>query len=396
MDFVNQTSVHCGMRRLLAAIALVTLAFPFAPVWALQDQADPPEKPAANNPSEINEGLWPSPKLMRQMLSRWAHEAAYEYDLDDQQLEKADKAVVERWTKFLDENRTEIQPLVNEFLEMRIELTPPEKTRVQDWARRAKPHFENAKKQIEEGTSQFREILRPNQRVKFEIDAVQIKVGLGLAGQKITQWETGQFEPEEFWEPVGQDRETRREERIRRRRERDEQEALRDRKRKAVDDASRDPIDVELDAWQRYVADFISTYRLDEGQRNTVLSCLTELRDRAINHRDRNRDEITRLEGRIASNDGSEAQLADIKTQLERVYGPIDEMFQELKSRMEQVPTADQRAAAAAPREGPMRDEGSGTTSAKPTDSMKSNEPASVNVSPKVPMPAPSPIKSTP
>lgn len=316
------------------------------------------------------------------MLSRWAEQAAYEYDLDDEQREKTRKAVVERWTKFLDENRDEIQPLANEFIEMRMELAPPDKQKVMEWASRARPIFEASRKQIEDGSTEFREILRTDQRLKFEIDAMQMKLGMGLASQKFIQWEKGEFEPDDFWEPYGAERDARRDERRERRKEREELEAQRQAKRKAIDDSLRDPVDLEMDAWERYVADFIVAYGLDAGQKTTVLSCLTELRDRALAHRERHREEIARLEERIADNSGSEQELADIKTQLEKLYGPIDEMFQELKTRLDQVPTGQQRSAAT---QIPTRDAHVGDRARTTAEGLKSNEPASIDDEPEAP-----------
>ncbi len=368
-------------------------AFFFSPlVFGRQPEKNSPsQETAANAPAEIEQGLWPSPNLMRLMLTRWAEDAAYEYDLDDQQREKTRKAVVQRWTRFLDEHRKDIQPLANEFLEMWMGITPPQKEHVQDWAKRAKPFFDKAANNITEGTSEYREILRPDQRIKFEIDALQMKVGLGVAQQKFDQWEKGEFEPNDFWEPIGPDRDARRDERRKRRREREAQEAQREQKRKAADEQLVDPIDAEMDVWQQYVADFISSYGLDSGQRSTVLSCLTELRDRAIAHRNRHREEIIRLEERIASNTGTDSELAEIKDQLTRLYGPIDEMFKELQSRIEQVPTGDQRVSAKAIPDAAKRGDGSNPAE---IDSSRVADPAAL-FPPKTP-PSPDATRTAP
>jgi hypothetical protein len=292
---------------------------------------------------------------------------------------------VQRWTKFLDDNRDEIQPLTNEFLEMRLDITPPSQSHVQDWARRARPLFDKTTKQIEEGMSEYREVLRPNQRIEFEVDATLLKVGVGFAQQKFARWEKGEFEPDDFWEPIGPDRKARRDERRRRRKEREAWDAEREqKKRKAIDEQAADPIDAELDAWQQYAADFISMYGLDSGQRTTVLSCLTEMYDRAIGHRDRHREEINRLEAKIASNSGTDDELKEIKDQLTRLYGPIDEMFKELQARIEQVPTGDQRAAVKTPAMERKKPE-AGDDSA--TDTERSKEPASITQQ-KQPIPA--------
>ena len=106
-----------------------------------------------------------------------------------------------------------------------------------------------------------------------------------------------------------------------------------------------DQIALELHAWEHYVMEFIQTYDLDEGQRTAALSCLAELKERATAHRDRRREEITALERRIRNNSGTDQELAEIKQRLIKLYGPIDEMFKELKRRLESIPTAEQQAA---------------------------------------------------
>jgi hypothetical protein len=305
------------------------------------------QSPDPIRPAESAEpGLWPSPKLIELMLARWAEEASHEYKLDDEQRKKSSESVVERWSTFLSENREEIQPLANEYLEMRMGLRPPDKDKVQEWARRARPVFDMVSREMDEGATEYRRLLRPDQRIRFEVDALQMKVGLGMARQRFSQWETGEFDAEDFWEPVGPDREARRDERRQRRREMEERRRRIENEKQAAEDAARDPIELEMDAWQRYVVDFISAHGLDAGQRETVLSCLTELRDRALAHRDRHREEIIRLEERVESNSGTESELADIKVQLERLYGPIDEMFRELQTRIDRILSADQRAEA--------------------------------------------------
>ena len=88
-------------------------------------------------------------------------------------------------------------------------------------------------------------------------------------------------------------------------------------------------------------------FNLNEGQRTTAVSCLSELKQRAIAHRDRRREDIARLEFRIEHNAASDAPLDELKKQLSELYGPIDDMFKELQTRLELLPTAEQRAAIA-------------------------------------------------
>ncbi len=312
------------------------------------------------------DGLWPSAKLMDLVLTRWADRVSSEYELDEAQRAKVGKAVAKRWGGFLKENRPKIQPLVTDYLEMRLGMEPPGAERVQAWAKQATPLFERLRKQLDQGTTEFREILNPVQRAKFELQALKLGAGMQIAEQKLKQWQDGDFKVNEFWEPTADKRRESRTEHLPDRADHEqtadghaadfspggpgEPELARPRDLKVAarkPEAQQDQIALELAAWQKYVEEFIRMYDLDEGQRNAVLSCLSELKERALAHRDRRHDDITRLEQRIESFTGSEEELAELKQQLVELYGPIDDMFEELKSRIEQVPTAPQRAAVA-------------------------------------------------
>jgi len=108
-----------------------------------------------------------------------------------------------------------------------------------------------------------------------------------------------------------------------------------------------DQVALELDSWDRYVADVIERFRFNDGQQQAARSILKEMKDRALAHRDRHREEITRLEEKLASGNPDDSDA--LENELTRLYGPIDEMFRELFARVEQIPTAAQRRAATQP-----------------------------------------------
>ncbi|UCC32492.1 MAG: hypothetical protein JSU86_09455 [Phycisphaerales bacterium] len=317
------------------------------PPPAVKDVPPPAGRETEAQPPTAPEGLWPSKKLMNLMLTRWADRISRKYELEESQRAKVRKAVVERWGTFLNENRSTIQPLVNEFVEMRMGLEPPTKEQVQAWAQRVAPAFEKFREQVDQGTSEFREILDPLQKAKFELEVLQVGVGVQVAEQKLKQWQKGEFEKYELWEPTGPDRRQRRAERRRRRMEQARKTA-----EIAPQSEETDQIALELKTWERYVREFIRIYKLDEGQRTAVLSVLSELKERALAHRDRHREDIAKLERHIETFTGSKEELADLKRQLTELYGPIDDLFKELRHRAESIPTAEQRAAIAENGEG--------------------------------------------
>ena len=298
-----------------------------------------PEPVGPPPPSMVQaNGIWPTPKLLNLMLARWADDVTVQYELDPPQQDRVRSQLVNRWTDFLTEHRSEVQPLFNEFLEMRMELEPPDKDRVRAWAERAEPVFGLVQEQMQRTGSEVREILKPLQRVKFEMDALKFTAGMAFAGQQLKKWREGNFESDEFWEPT----------RAERRRRRAEKEGTDAAAKEQDQPIEVDAIGAELRAWDKYVEEFISHFELDEGQRTATISFLGEVKERAIAHRDRRKEDIAKLESRVRNHTGSPDDLEEIKRQLHELYGPVDQLFQELKGRMEAVPTEAQKASAAA------------------------------------------------
>lgn len=301
------------------------------------------------------EGLWPSPKLMQLMLARWAEEVSDTYELDDDQRRTVREDITRRWGTFLTERRSTIQPLINEFIELRMELEPPAREQVQAWAERALPMLNRFREQVREGNTEFRKVLKPLQRAKFEVDALQFGVGLRVAEYKLKQWQEGEFKPEDFWEPL---RRSEREENWQKRREdrREHRQRIEQEMAETTAEATAEPadqIELEMEAWERHVAAFITRYGLDEGQQSAARSFLSELKGRALAHRDRRRDDILRLEERLAQPTSSADEVEEIKKKLVELYGPVDDLFQELQKRLDSLPTAPQRAAAASDKASP-------------------------------------------
>jgi len=310
---------------------LLTLLLLLVPLSTTAQEAS--DTPSPTDQVAPLEGMWPTENLTKLILTRWVDEIAIEYKLDDDQSTRALDGALNRWPKFLKENRSQIQPVVNEFIEMRLEMEPPSKERVQDWATRAENALGLFRTEFEGATNDLREVLNPLQKAKFEQQMLEFGVGMMAAQAKLKQWKGGDFSEREFWDPPSSERDRRRAKR-----------------RAEQGEPPPEPVDqvtAELEAWDRYVEGFIKVYELDEAQQDSARSCLKELKQRAISYRDGNRDRIAKLESRIErlSEDGNEEELAEIKKDLTDIYGPIDDMFQELKTRLEATLTAQQREA---------------------------------------------------
>jgi len=319
---------------------------PTPPASAVSDPATTDE-PGKKDSDATTEGLWPSKRLLRSLLARRAEDLSRENGFDDEQKSKSREVIVDGWSQFLGDRREQLQPLFNEFLEMRLDVEAPAKERVRAWAEKAGPVFDELRERAGTSVDDLRKIVKPEQRIAFEAEALKIRAGLALAGTKLQQWRGGDFDPKEFWEPLPSER----------RRERSERESANASKESdtpgkpatespdavPAEPTVDDQIDAELKSWDRYVADFSERNRLDSAQRDAVRSCLSELKERASAHRDRHREEIAQLERRIAASQGGTEEVEGIGRDVITLYGPVDEMFAELKRRIEPIPTSEQR-----------------------------------------------------
>jgi hypothetical protein len=313
-----------------AAIALVFVSAAPGVVFGQTEQSGAPEP--------VLEGFWPTERMIESMVRRTALEAAQTYDLDEEQRRKIESQMLERWPRFLREHRRNLQPLLNDYLEASMGPEPPTREQMQAWATRALPLAEKLQEHIEAGNREIRSLLTPLQRVKFDSESVEAGAALEAIRERVSRWHRGDFTAAEMWQPPPG--------------------IVAPSKPQAegtpappVQLAPLDPIEVELDAWDRYVADFIAAFKLDDGQQAAATSILRELKVRARAHRDFHRIEVLELERAIAA--GRDADEAKVHAETQRLYGPIDAMFAELERRLATVPTQAQRRAATQPAGGP-------------------------------------------
>ncbi len=99
--------------------------------------------------------------------------------------------------------------------------------------------------------------------------------------------------------------------------------------------------------WEKYTREFISTYKLDEEQTQRAWMILRGCQDVATRHVLRYHDELDRLsKAHVAPQDATSRN--EHEKRLQELLRPIDDLFeQRLKPRLEKLPTASQRKAAA-------------------------------------------------
>jgi hypothetical protein len=287
--------------------------------------------PPADAPRESDaplEGIWPTSKMVDNLLSRWADDTSVKYDLDGEQSEQLRTAMIKRWSGFIKENRKTLQPLINEYLESQFAMEQPDTEAVSNWAKRALGIFDAFEQQLIDTHGDMQEIMTPKQQMKLAKESFKMTAGLELFRAKLESWERGQIEKRDWWQPTTS---ARREQRERRKREREEAERIK---------KAKTPLDTQLDQWEAFVADFAKEYQFDDAQRAAADSILRECKQRAGDHRARHKSRFEAIE-LSTTEDSASAEKAAKKKEL---YEPINSLFAELKSRVGRLRTTAQLA----------------------------------------------------
>jgi hypothetical protein len=93
--------------------------------------------------------------------------------------------------------------------------------------------------------------------------------------------------------------------------------------------------------WVAYVRRFCTRYHLDKAQRAAAHAILKDLQERAQNYRGARMDQIKKLKATIRQAESPQARR-EATAALRESLRPNDDLFEELKARLENIPTADQ------------------------------------------------------
>lgn len=93
--------------------------------------------------------------------------------------------------------------------------------------------------------------------------------------------------------------------------------------------------------WVAYVKDFCARYSLNQGQKTTAYAILKDLQEQAQAYRGSRGDEIKRLEEQIRKASSREERSA-AQGELRETLGGIEDLFEELKTRLDRIPSESQ------------------------------------------------------
>ena len=352
-----------GAKKRLAVLLCLVL---FVPAALSQGPRRPPREHDARDfdapPPPPPAGIWPTDRMMYLFIDRMTEELGKTYGFDEEQLHQTRELWKDEFPVWLNEHREEIQQLTNEYIEALLDDKPPDPEFVADWAQRVLPLVDEFAERCETVGEQMRPFLTEDQQLTLDGQLAGFRVGMKYLNQRLVGWAEGGFDAETEWHrsPAFKPSEDARNTQIAREAQEaeiaarggvpkstgeaggaagDAAEAARDTGRSA---ASSRPAG---DDWAKYVEDFIRRYQLNAEQQATAHKYLRTLQDRRDAFLRRNASELEKAR-RAAANPRSEAQRSRAEEQLQRLNRPLDNMFTQLKEKLDSIPTRKQRAEA--------------------------------------------------
>lgn len=257
------------------------------------------------------------------VMDFYASQITRYYNLNKEQEEYTRKLLSQRVKAFLQDHEREARSLLAEYMEYQISQELPDTKTAQDFARRAGPLAHAIRREIIEGNMKWREILDDQQKTKHDQDLKQMTTFFDGLELGLDRWKQGRVQPTDVPGRVG-------------------------------------PRPTMLgskieDAWDFWVKRFIQQYKLDEGQQQTAFSVLRELKEEATRYRDANKEKFSELDTaskaitrRVPKTDPEELakyqrETAKVSKQREELQVPLNALFGQLRSRIEAIPTVDQR-----------------------------------------------------
>lgn len=255
----------------------------------------------------------------------------------DAQRQTVRDVLIAQWQTLMDPRDPLVQALMTGYMDLRTGDAPPSPKQLREWGQWAGELYDRHRHRLQTKKAALGGDLGDAERERLEIEIAVMGALSDMSQSHVERWRRGEFTENELWHPLAPPP---------RSMPAPDEGALHDvTPRTAAPTVPADPIALELSAWSAYVADFIHRFRLDQGQRDAAHSCLSELTARAGQHRERYRTELAELERRIQAPATSPEIEERITRDIVRLYGPIDDMFAELRARLEHLPTGKQREA---------------------------------------------------
>lgn len=302
------------------------------------------DPPTESTPVEHSDQLAPqggqllSEGMVRALLKRSTYDLARKLDMDEPQREQFAEKTSELWMPFFQKHRSRLAPLVNRMIEAQWDPDLPSAADAQDWADKALELNEVFAEQFKKSNQELAKLLTPEQLSRFEKLGEQFEAGLKQFSDELDKMKQGKLH-ETRWAKGRLARRERQQRYQRDREQREFQEVL----------SSPELAALTVGAWDAYVVGFVREFGLDDAQKLAASSVLDDVRKRAVQYVKSHAEDLNEVKREVKSAEAE--QRKQIVQQRAELVKPLNDLFAELRTRLEQIPTEAQRSQAEPPAE---------------------------------------------
>lgn len=252
---------------------------------------------------------------------------AARYKLDSNQKQATCDMLTERVTDFLNKHDKELWPLLMELGGYELQGKMPDGNNAKRIANKGYSIFEEAWEEIFSAQTKFHELLNEDQKKIHNRDVKNLRNQHSHMEKQFKSWQRGQVNGRSPLDSV----------RIGNGRRLGPQRSV--------------PSTVKArqlgDKWEQYVRTFIETYHLDEAQKRQANTFLVEAKSKAEQHRRNYKKEFKQAQEMMsqakAAKPVNTKGIAMAQKILDAFNGPLENWFQELKDKLDHIPTEKQR-----------------------------------------------------
>jgi hypothetical protein len=259
----------------------------------------------------------------------------------------------------LNENRGELMQLTNEYIEALLEKDAPDPAAVAEWSQRVLPLFHEFTNVLDGIAEDMGPFLTNEQQGLLDAAMGGMHAGEDFTARRLEGWSNGEFDAATDWyrSPQFKEAEATRIQQLEDARRKAEREA----RGESPDAAGKNspgiagaaqagatsrPATPDKDDWAKFVEDFIRRYQLNDEQKATAHKALKVAQDRREKYLRRKGDALADARRQVASAK-TPADRAEATDNLKKQSEPLDNMFKKLTEQLDQLPTRNQRLAAA-------------------------------------------------
>ncbi len=268
------------------------------------------------------ESFWETSKILDMAVKNLARR----YNLTERQTEFTREMLTTRVNGFLESHRDEVWPLLRDLVMHQRNGEAPDAETAKRLGPRALRIIEEAKQEIYSSNTEWREILTDEQKLLHDWDLRQMDGTFEGMEKNFEAWAKG--------EPISGSIFPQAKRRLEPRRPtKPDKDSLYH--PKPQEDPERDAI------FDIYVKKFIADFELKPDQVESARSILREIKLRASDFRETNRKQIDIVNKKM--NEGKVAQRKIWNAKRKQLFKPVNDLFAELKGRLDQIPDEAQR-----------------------------------------------------